>query len=255
LKTASQEYLATSTLELRLIEQVIDAMLASDSIHDFCRALVHSDIAGDKAQGSEVYTLDNASRLTMVAGYGLSIHELDQQLTAWSEGPIPESIRSKHLALASFPEASKSLLAIPLINDRIPVGVLAIYLDGNVAISPIDQNIATIIGKIGAFFLETSGIHNGNTKKVLSQGSPEDLTSRQLTILSAMADGLVNAEIARELLLSESTIRQETVKIYRALGVANRQEAAKKGKALGLIAKNATMPMQAAMATAERVVS
>ena len=50
-----------------------------------------------------------------------------------------------------------------------------------------------------------------------------------------MAEGMTNAEIARELLLSESSIRQETVNIYRVLGVGSRQEAAKKGKALGLI--------------------
>jgi DNA-binding NarL/FixJ family response regulator len=56
-----------------------------------------------------------------------------------------------------------------------------------------------------------------------------------------MADGLVNVEIARELMLSESTIRQETIRIYRALGVHNRTEASKKGRALGLI-KRATPP-------------
>jgi DNA-binding NarL/FixJ family response regulator len=57
--------------------------------------------------------------------------------------------------------------------------------------------------------------------------SPEDLTGRQLRILSHIQDGLVNLEIAKELMLSESTIRQETVRIYRALGVGNRQEAVK----------------------------
>jgi DNA-binding NarL/FixJ family response regulator len=38
-------------------------------------------------------------------------------------------------------------------------------------------------------------------------------------------------------MLSESTIRQETVKIYKALGVSNRTEAASKAGALGLIPK------------------
>ena len=52
-----------------------------------------------------------------------------------------------------------------------------------------------------------------------------------------MAEGLVNVEIAGQLMLSESTIRQETVRIYRALGVPNRAEAAKKGKALGIIGR------------------
>jgi DNA-binding NarL/FixJ family response regulator len=65
----------------------------------------------------------------------------------------------------------------------------------------------------------------------------EDLTERQKTVLKLMTDGFTNAEIARELLLSESSIRQETVRIYKTLGVSSRQGAAKKGKALGLIAR------------------
>jgi DNA-binding NarL/FixJ family response regulator len=68
--------------------------------------------------------------------------------------------------------------------------------------------------------------------------SPEDLSDRQLKILSHVQDGQVNLEIAKELMLSESTIRQETVRIYRALGVGNRQEAVKKARSLGLIKKN-----------------
>jgi len=55
--------------------------------------------------------------------------------------------------------------------------------------------------------------------------------------LSNIQDGQVNLEIAKELMLSESTIRQETVRIYRALGVGNRQEAVKKAQSLGIIKK------------------
>jgi ATP/maltotriose-dependent transcriptional regulator MalT len=58
-----------------------------------------------------------------------------------------------------------------------------------------------------------------------------------LIILGRIQEGLVNLEIAKDLMLSESTIRQETVRIYRALGVGNRQEAVKKARALGVLAK------------------
>jgi DNA-binding NarL/FixJ family response regulator len=81
---------------------------------------------------------------------------------------------------------------------------------------------------------------NGGIGQV--SASPEDLSARQLTILSHIQDGLVNLEIAKELMLSESTIRQETVRIYRALGVGNRHEAVKKARTLGLINKR-PMPL------------
>lgn len=67
----------------------------------------------------------------------------------------------------------------------------------------------------------------------------KDLTERQMQVLRGMSQNMTNAEIARELLLSESTIRQETVRIYRALQVSGRIEAAKKAKALGLLGTQA----------------
>ena len=55
------------------------------------------------------------------------------------------------------------------------------------------------------------------------------------SLAKLMAEGKTNAQIAQELILSESTIRQETVKIYRALGVSARSEASKRAKHLGII--------------------
>jgi DNA-binding NarL/FixJ family response regulator len=60
-----------------------------------------------------------------------------------------------------------------------------------------------------------------------------------MLILQGLADGKTNAQIAQEMILSESTIRQETVKIFRALGVHGRAEAAKRAIHLGLILKAA----------------
>jgi hypothetical protein len=56
-----------------------------------------------------------------------------------------------------------------------------------------------------------------------------------------IAQGRTNQEIAEGLFLSESTIKQETVKIFRTLGVATRDAAANKGINLGLIAKSSNL--------------
>jgi DNA-binding NarL/FixJ family response regulator len=50
-----------------------------------------------------------------------------------------------------------------------------------------------------------------------------------------MAHGKTNIVISREMILSESTIRQETVRIFRAMSVGNRQQAVLKAEALGLL--------------------
>ncbi|HEX7279173.1 MAG TPA: PAS domain-containing protein [Solirubrobacterales bacterium] len=51
------------------------------------------------------------------------------------------------------------------------------------------------------------------------------LTSRQVEILSLVAEGLNNAEIASRVYLTESTVKWHVRKILKALGVANRAQA------------------------------
>jgi DNA-binding CsgD family transcriptional regulator len=63
----------------------------------------------------------------------------------------------------------------------------------------------------------------------------EQLTARQLSILGGMVEGKTNHELATELGFSVSTIRHETMRIYQALAVSDRKEAAKKALALALV--------------------
>lgn len=55
----------------------------------------------------------------------------------------------------------------------------------------------------------------------------ELLTERQMKVLELMADALTNKQIAKELSISESTVKQETIHIYGILKVERRSEAIK----------------------------
>jgi len=61
------------------------------------------------------------------------------------------------------------------------------------------------------------------------------LTQRQILILRGMVEGKTNHELATELGFSVSTIRHETMRIYQALAVSDRKEAAKKAITLSLV--------------------
>ena len=61
------------------------------------------------------------------------------------------------------------------------------------------------------------------------------LNQRQIAILRGMVEGKTNHELATELGFSVSTIRHETMRIYQALAVSDRKEAAKKALMLSLI--------------------
>jgi DNA-binding CsgD family transcriptional regulator len=61
------------------------------------------------------------------------------------------------------------------------------------------------------------------------------LSQRQILILRGMVEGKTNHELATELGFSVSTIRHETMRIYQALSVSDRKEAAKKAITLNLV--------------------
>jgi NarL family two-component system response regulator YdfI len=61
-----------------------------------------------------------------------------------------------------------------------------------------------------------------------AQSSPADdagLTEREVAILSALADGMSNKQIARQLWLAEQTVKFHLTNIYRKLEVTTRTEA------------------------------
>lgn len=61
------------------------------------------------------------------------------------------------------------------------------------------------------------------------------LTARQLLILTGMVEGKTNHELSIDLGFSVSTIRHETMAIYKELGVSDRKEAARVAQAESLI--------------------
>ena len=68
--------------------------------------------------------------------------------------------------------------------------------------------------------------------------APVALTERQLRILGLMAKGLTNAQISKRVGFSESTVRQETMAIYRYFGVSGRREAVRLAGMRGMLDAN-----------------
>jgi DNA-binding NarL/FixJ family response regulator len=84
---------------------------------------------------------------------------------------------------------------------------------------------------------------NGTLK---DDGCP--LTDRELEILRLVAEGYTNGRIARQLWVTEQTVKFHLSNTYRKLGVANRTEASRYAHVHGLLDPHAAdaMPMQLA---------
>jgi DNA-binding NarL/FixJ family response regulator len=62
------------------------------------------------------------------------------------------------------------------------------------------------------------------------------LTERELQVLRGMADGKSNAEIGRELFVSEDTVKTHARRLFRKLGARDRAHAVAAGFRAGLVA-------------------
>jgi DNA-binding NarL/FixJ family response regulator len=61
------------------------------------------------------------------------------------------------------------------------------------------------------------------------------LTERELQVLRGMSRGRSNAEIGKELYLSEDTVKTHARRLFRKIGAADRAQAAAKGFRFGLV--------------------
>ena len=90
-----------------------------------------------------------------------------------------------------------------------------------------------------AYFSLPPGI-GGTLTRLRSERAQEQvrdrtgLTRRELEILGAVSRGLSNREVARELFLSDQTVKFHLHNIYGKLGVSNRTEATAAAHGLGL---------------------
>ena len=63
----------------------------------------------------------------------------------------------------------------------------------------------------------------------------EQLTHRELTVLTLLAGDLSEADMGRELFVSHSTVHSHVKSIYRKLGVSSRGEAVEHARAAGFL--------------------
>ena len=124
--------------------------------------------------------------------------------------------------------------------------VLALYLSllSSVAASP-DKAIAGLErdDRNGGFpaaslsLVEGMGGEDG-AAHASRKPAPGQLSDRQLRILALMAKGLTNSQISKRVGFSESTVRQETMAIYRYFGVGGRREAVRLAGMRGMLDAN-----------------
>jgi LuxR family maltose regulon positive regulatory protein len=109
--------------------------------------------------------------------------------------------------------------------------LLAAYGDLRFTISDLRFTIDDL--RMEAKFLVNTLTGTGRKSKI--KNMIESLSQRELEVLQLIAAGLSDAEIARKLFLSPSTVKRHAHNIYSKLGVGSRIQAVAKAKSFGLL--------------------
>lgn len=211
-----------------------EVLSAATNSQDLCRRIVHNPVVGKSVNGACLYSLTNSGHYIRLGCYGLiPTDELDNA-SQFEDNLLSRTINSREISLDQTSHDS-GVMAIPGIKAGLPNGVLVIAFRGNLdELDDIKQlDTLSIMTNALGLFIGGTGIEK-ITNLDLNQ-DPRPLTRRQMTILHGMVEGKTNQQIANDLILSESAIKQEAVKIFRSLGVATRQDAATKAQALGIL--------------------
>lgn len=155
-----------------------------------------------------------------------------RSLVAWPLSLPSQRVGVLQVSFAGPPDATR------LRGDLTgAAAVLALYLSLLTTISALPDRAVEAMGAadpgrslpLGDF----AGLHvRGDGRKP----APSRLSPRQEEILTLMSHELTNAQIAARIGFSESTVRQETMVLYRYFGVGGRQEAVAQARERGMLA-------------------
>ena len=195
-----------------------------------------------------LFSVKAQGALTLTSSYGVALSEIEHDIPL-AEYPALSSVLSKGgiswgemgarlgrlIPRGLHPRVPGAVVIAPLNRVTIPEQVLVLTFA-----APLPQNPASkpfVAAVVSLLELRLAMMGTADVRRAVDVGAEEDrgLSERQLLVLQGIHDGKTNRGIADELGFSESTIRQETIRIYQALGVGTRHEAVAAAQDEGLL--------------------
>jgi len=203
---------------------VMRVVLADDHrlILDGIRRALESDggfeIVGETQTGSQVLPLVSQTRPDLVV--------LDVRMPKMDGLACLDEIRKR------FPDVKVVMLSASTSHDLVETALrrgASAYVVKSVDPTDLPSTLRQVVS--GTVFSTVGVPDSGEPSGARAAG----LTERETAILRAAARGLSNEEIARELWVTQQTVKFHLTNIYRKLGVKNRTEATRSAYQQGLV--------------------
>jgi DNA-binding CsgD family transcriptional regulator len=231
---------------MSIVREFIQWLSYHPTASEIARALATEYLIKFAAQSTRFSQLHIDDSITILGEYGF------EDSAVWSNRSIPSSewrARDTEPARVLKGEVQEkwcnnSTVYVETLRDRgVTQGHLMVVFAKSVSDSDkpqVSETIEDLCVPLALYLsFQNRGSHPLAPGTVLMNDSRDagagQLSARQLSILRGMVEGKTNHELATEMGFSVSTIRHETMRIYQALAVSDRKEAAKKALMLSLI--------------------
>ena len=132
-----------------------------------------------------------------------------------------------------YTTGAKSFICFPIERAGTPVAALGVFSRDDILPNAEIEAFLTAVGSIFSMYMFRQDYKTHERLRIREKHTPSDvgsavseLTERQQVILRLISEDQTNLVVSELLGYSESTIRQETIKIFAKLGCTGRHEAA-----------------------------
>jgi DNA-binding CsgD family transcriptional regulator len=207
---------------------------------DVLAALSRDYLHGYGVTSAQLFSLQNNNLLELHAEVGTPNKFIAAQLTQRNLEELEQLISTENIcrdiALSGcICDPNSTLTVTPFTAGTSLYGFFLFEWAENEQISKQALEVVTLYSALSSLYFTHSKFFSFEPEGLNDSTKAPKMSDRQIQILRGMIDGKTNHELATDLGFSVSTIRHETMAIFRALGVSDRKEAAKAAQQMELI--------------------
>lgn len=224
------------------------ALSEADNADQFCRSMALNVLQDFGVIATYVARLDSDNRISMIGSFGYSQQRVENtgRPSIWENMSITETIRTGKVMvyetwdeyISKYPDKEhlaspgQAFVCLPLSYRGARSGGFGITFSEPLKDVGLDPRIWEVFSSAGEVFLSKSWSSELVRNPVPVNEYGEDalfavgsLSDREREVLELMAQEFTNEQIAKRLSYSTSTIKQDTIRIFKVLGVKTREKA------------------------------
>jgi DNA-binding NarL/FixJ family response regulator len=163
------------------------------------------------------------------------VADADPDVVLVDEPVSPAAALERIRELRALAPAAKIILLTARMESEWLADAAAAGIDAAVAKTAPIECVGLLVREVAAGNVFHAFGRPGPAARERNDRAAEGLTARELEILGLVASGASNSRIARELWVTEQTVKFHLSNLYRKLGVANRTEASHYAHVNGLL--------------------